>query len=261
MVDGGHIRPLFVNELPALTKHDDVLSKLAQASLLGAPLKLTHTHSTVELVYADNRIAYAYSDEHNAKLTPDHDRASAAAAVRVYLCHHIASSTRQSNKDVLTGKELEDRVALVKLDVHSGKCSMPPALSSDVRVSGSKTLDTQVPAAFAGLLVTPINSFLQTTLVREELSHPSGFIAAASSVHFFDHGHRTTPGELTSHEELQLQRASLGAAPSDPAAVAYPAAHLLFIFPRQTTHFAVLLLDVPPAEGHPNPTADIGSMR
>ena len=68
------------------------------------------------------------------------------------------------------------------------------------------------------------------------------------SSHMADHGHRTVPGELTSHEELTITRPTLASQSTGSTAESYPVVQMVFLFPGQTAHFRITLAEVPPSE-------------
>ena len=68
----------FIGELPHLTKHADVTSRLVQSSMKAGPWEVVSSLETVELVYADHKVALAVSDAKRTKLAADQDAATAS---------------------------------------------------------------------------------------------------------------------------------------------------------------------------------------
>ena len=103
---------------------------------------------------------------------------------RAFLFSWLHWQAQRGDKNALVGPELSERLALLKLNVQTGMCTMPPAISSDIRIAGSKTLDAQVHIQLLFLLIKT-RIVVQTTVTTDTYRNASAWRCTASSHHFF----------------------------------------------------------------------------
>mmetsp|Transcript_20606 Transcript_20606/g.61558 ORF Transcript_20606/g.61558 Transcript_20606/m.61558 type:complete len:529 (+) Transcript_20606:46-1632(+) len=216
MVQSGAVRCVFTGEI------DSALRAPVQDVAL-THFKQSDAQSTIDATFADDKLAMLVVVD--GAVLPDEEAAVAEAA---------------NNPAVVTGEDLKARAALCTVSkVENGRLKLPVLRTSDLRVSGPKTVEHQ------------------TSRDSVTLDGLDGWSASVSTVKVFDHAEEA-PQPDTEHCEFSAWRKHLLPALDglDSNATEYPVCSAVYIRVGSDVSCQLTVNEVPPADTEEEPEAN-----